>query len=70
MTLPQGMFGICSLLERESCSLTSIPFSIQPDQIVQHAIEVAEGLQHPTENRRCEDEASCYPASVSFPGAP
>ncbi len=35
-----------------------MPFSIQPDQVVQHVIEVAEGLQQPTEAADNEDEAS------------
>ncbi|KAK9835480.1 hypothetical protein WJX74_001169 [Apatococcus lobatus] len=43
-------------LEWQSCSLSSIPFSIQADQIVQHVIEVAEGLSQPNEADSLKDE--------------
>ncbi|KAK9835479.1 hypothetical protein WJX74_001169 [Apatococcus lobatus] len=46
----------CSFLEWQSCSLSSIPFSIQADQIVQHVIEVAEGLSQPNEADSLKDE--------------
>ena len=50
----------CSFLERQSCSLSSIPFSIQPDQMVQHVIDLAEGLSQPSEADNPEDEASSF----------
>ncbi|KAK9863133.1 hypothetical protein WJX84_003090 [Apatococcus fuscideae] len=46
----------CSLLERHSCSLSMIPFSIQPDQVLAHVVQLAESLHQPMDPDTGHDE--------------